>query len=123
MTIHIRNVGCLGNETFLDNCTKIKNSLSSGSSQLAATSVAGVDCLFDTPTDPPCIQRPVLYDSFGPECTNGSVRLQGGSSSDGRVEYCHNGYWSPFCKMDPMVAKVACMQLGFTQYSCKYMQQ
>ena len=65
--------------------------------------------------------QPNQYDAPGSDCSpNGQVRLQGGDQAgSGRLEYCYNGYWSPFCNMDPKVAMVACRDLGFTSYSCK----
>ena len=83
--------------------------------------VAGVDCIYDAPTDPPCVMRPASYDTpnTGPTaCTSNDVRLTGGDAQSGRLEMCIDGYWSPFCKMDPLVAQVACKQLGYNDYSC-----
>ncbi len=87
------------------------------------TTVAGVDCIFDIhskPTKPPCIDR----DEASPveSCTEaGKFRLVNGSTDfEGRVEYCYNKFWTPLCIMDNKVAKVACKELGLTQYSCKY---
>ena len=116
------NAKCTGTEKRFVNCPITVYSQTQAEGALATNEVASVDCVYDVPTDPPCIARPPLYNSAGSECTNnGAVRLQGGASnSEGRVEYCYNGYWSPFCKMDPKAAMVACRQLGFTQYSCKY---
>ncbi|XP_019854372.1 PREDICTED: scavenger receptor cysteine-rich domain superfamily protein-like [Amphimedon queenslandica] len=112
------NANCTGTEKRFLNCPITVYSQTQAEAALAVNEVASVDCVYDVPTDPPCIARPSLYDSAGSECTSGAVRLQGGSSSgEGRVEYCYNGYWSPFCKMDPKAAMVACRQLGFTQYS------
>lgn len=36
-----------------------------------------------------------------------------------RAEYCYQGNWTPFCKMDTKVGTVICKQLGHTVYSCK----
>ena len=49
-------------------------------------------------------------------CTNGAVRLVGGTSSnEGKLEYCYNGVWSSVCiNFDDEEATVACKQLGFT---------
>lgn len=52
-------------------------------------------------------------------CVNGTTRLQGGSdTSEGRLEYCFEGQWSPFCWLQDETATVACKELGYTQYNC-----
>ena len=121
MTIHLKNVGCNGDESNITRCTKTHLSVSSGRLELSNANVAGVDCIYDVPTEPPCVQRPAIYNNLGSECNNnGAIRLQGnsGQTDRGRLEYCYNGYWSPFCKLDPVVASVACKEMGFTQYTC-----
>ena len=122
MTIHLKNVGCNGDESNITRCTKTHLSVSSGRLELSNANVAGVDCIYDVPTEPPCVQRPAIYDTPGSECNNnnGAIRLQGnnGQTDRGRLEYCYNGYWSPFCKLDPVAASVACKEMGFTQYTC-----
>ncbi len=51
------------------------------------------------------------------ECTNGDVRLVGGSSSnEGRVEFCFDEGWGTVCSgttWDTVDAQVICRQLGF----------
>ena len=49
-------------------------------------------------------------------CEHGSVRLVNGTlSSEGRVEVCVNGIWSPICDSDwtQQDANVICNQLGY----------
>ena len=56
---------------------------------------------------------------IGTNCTNGAVRLVNGAiSNEGRVEYCYNGNWVPFCGMSSITASVICNQLGYN-HLCK----
>ena len=55
----------------------------------------------------------------GTTCTNGNVRLTNGTTAnEGRVEYCYEGEWTPFCEMSIATASVICNELGYN-YSCK----
>ena len=48
-------------------------------------------------------------------CTQGSIRLQGGSNTDGSVEVCHINIWGTVCSDSTWGladAQVACRQLG-----------
>lgn len=118
MIIHFNDVSCLGHESNIMQCSKTTLSFNEGKSALASTSVAGVDCLYNEPSE--CIRTPSwVNDIAGSECfPNGNIRLQGSQQQGiGRLEYCYNGYWSPFCKLNPVVASVICNHLGFTSYS------
>ena len=52
-------------------------------------------------------------------CTQGSIRLQGGSATRGRVEICNNNVWGTVCDdlWGTPDAQVACRQLGFERTS------
>ena len=120
-TVHFRDISCIGTELNLAECSKTVLSLYYGKQALPVSTVAGVDCVYDVPTPPACISKPIL--SPGSDCTTGDVRLvtpTGAASNDaGRAEYCYNGMWTPFCNMDTKVGSVICRQKGHTVYSCK----
>ena len=115
--LHFRDVTCFGHETSIMQCSKSIFSFSSGILAAGSTSAAGVDCLYDQSGE--CIQTPAWVNTPGSECNiNGKIRLMGSQQpGTGRLEYCYNGYWSPFCKLDPVAASVVCKQLGYTIYS------
>ncbi len=49
-------------------------------------------------------------------CTQGGIRLQGGTANSGRVEICNNNVWGTVCDdfWGTVDAQVACRQLGFS---------
>ena len=62
---------------------KTKLSLQNGNLTLETTDVPGVDCIHDVPIEPPCVQRPAMYDTPGSECNcNDAIRLQGSGQTD-----------------------------------------
>ena len=54
--------------------------------------------------------------SFHLDCVSGSIRLSGGSSTQGRVEVCNNNAWGTVCDdfFGSLDAQVVCSQLGFS---------
>ena len=120
-TIHASNVQCSGSEYSIKECHKTEYSLDSGKQLIQTADVAGVDCIYDEPTPPPCIVNPAVDPSDS--CSiKGSIRLMKDgvqSTSEGRVEYCNGTYWSPLCTMDSKATTVVCKQFGHTQYYCK----
>ena len=57
----------------------------------------------------------------GTTCTQGAIRLQGGTSTSGRVEICKNNEWGTVCddSWGDVDARVACRQLGLPSTSMK----
>ncbi len=118
--ILLESVSCTGTESSLADCTKTELSLAVGKDKLSTTDVAGVDCIYDEPTEPPCIVNPNIdpSDACSEEMAYRLMNNGVKSTSEGRFELCHEGYWIPVCHMDSMTASVACRELGFTQYTC-----
>ena len=52
-------------------------------------------------------------------CTQGAIRLQGGTSTRGRVEICNSNVWGTVCDdfWSSTDARVACLQLGLPSSS------
>ena len=48
-------------------------------------------------------------------CTEGQIRLRGGSQRQGTVEICLSGFWGTICdnSWDSRDASVVCRQLGY----------
>lgn len=56
---------------------------------------------------------------IGTACINGAVRLANGTvPNEGRIEYCYEGGWVPFCAISSSIASVICQELGYN-HSCK----
>ena len=77
-------------------------------------------CKYNYKTTKERICMNVVY----PGCTSGDMRLAGSSSSStqGRVELCHNNQWGTICDdgWDNSDAEVACKQLKYSSYSKDY---
>ena len=91
--IWLDNVGCRGTETRLIDCPASPL----GSHNCGHIEDAGVRCT-------------------GTPCTRGDIRLQGGTSTQGRVEICINNVWGTVCDdfWGTSDAQVVCRQLGLT---------
>lgn len=105
-------------------CSKLLYSIADGILNAPKYEVAGVDCIYDVPTVPSCVDKPANAEEQAPDCTpDGILRLvdemgeQIPDYSQGRLEYCFNGNWAPLCSLEQNASRVACRQLGFTQYS------
>ena len=92
--IWLDNVQCRGTETRLIDCPA--NAL--GSHNCGHIEDAGVRCTV---------------------CTQGAIRLQGGTTTQGRVEICNNNVWGTVCDdlWGAADARVACRQLGLPSTS------
>ena len=110
-TVHLTNIQCSGEEESISDCTQSTYSLEEGKNKLEEVNVAGVKCYVPNG----CVSPP----NGGSDCNNGDVRLSGGSSDEGVLEYCYKGLWSPFCSLNETEANVACRQLGYSESNCK----
>ena len=121
VTVHLSNVNCTGSEENIAQCMYTSHSLEDGRALLDQVEVAGVSC-----------QKPNVCDippTGGYDCFPGNIRLTAennpawqtnSTTSQGNLEYCYRGLWSSMCSISVSVATVACKQMGFTTYSCKY---
>ena len=91
--IWLDNVECLGTELRLIDCP--------------ANAIGTHNCVHHEDAGVVCVGARVT-------CTNGTIRLRGGTATSGRVEICYNNVWGTVCDdlWDNVDAKVACVQLG-----------
>ena len=88
--IWLDNVECAGTETRLIDCP--------------ANSLGSHNCDHGDDTGVVCVSA----------CTQGTIRLQDGTATQGRVEVCNNNVWGTVCNdlWGTPDAQVACRQLG-----------
>lgn len=123
LTTHYRYLECNGAEDRLTQCPKSSLSINVGKTQFKSAGAAGVSCK-GQPSKLPCSASPPPTSPTLGCTTNDTIRLSGGkSSNEGRLEYCYNGQWSPFCTLRAQEATAACNELGFTRAICKNFKQ
>ena len=94
--IWLDDINCVGTETKLIDC--------------ANGGLGTHNCLH---------QHDVGVSCHGTTCTEGAIRLLGGTAAQGRVEICHNHIWNTVCDegWDDTDAMVTCYQLGLPSTS------
>ena len=121
LTVHVINVYCIGSEESIVECIYTSLSLDDGKALLGQVEVAGVSCQQENACE--------IHPTGGNNCSPGDVRLvakdstthsANSATSQGNLEYCYKGLWSSVCSISKSAATVACKQMGFTKYSCKY---
>ena len=109
--MHYSHVSCTGAEDRLTQCAKTSISLTFGKTTYINHPAAAVSCHGSPTTQPPCI--PPSPPPSSPVCQNNAIRLMGGqASNEGRLEYCYNGQWSPFCTLRSQEATCTTSQFG-----------
>ena len=94
--IWLNGVNCTGTESRLIDCPASATGLYDN--DCSHTKDAGVRC-----------------QGIATICTQGAIRLQGGTATSGRVEICNSNVWGTVCDdgWDTNNAQVVCRQLGF----------
>ena len=80
------------------------------------TEKALIDCPHSSPASPAVCSHfeDAGVSCSGTTCTQGAIRLRGGTVNRGRMEICNSNVWGTVCDngWDDVDAKVACFQLG-----------
>ena len=120
-TVHFTEMACTGTEQTISQCSRTSYSLDEGRAAISSVEVAGVQCPTYNPSTEHTCQLPVPNtSSLAPQCNESDLQLVGGlSPNEGRLEFCYQQQWSPFCILSHTEASVACKQLGYTQYTCE----
>ena len=119
--IHYSFVLCNGDEQSLSSCNKVTHSLEEGRTIYRDAKVAGVQCLPAPPSKVylVCSNTSVLPSDDIDECSSDDG--EDVSIINGTLQYCYNGDWSVFCTLTHREAIVACRQLGYTKFTCKWL--
>ena len=121
LTVHLSDVYCTGSEQNIAQCMYTSLSLEDGKALLDQVEVAGVSCQQHNVCEIP--------PTGGNECSPDDIRLTfeenftyqiNLDTKQGNLEYCYKGLWSSMCSISESGATVACKQMGFTNYSCRY---
>ena len=114
-TIHVLNVQCHGNEVGIHECIQTVYSLMDGKQMMKNVEVAGVKCYVPSTCTPP--------PNGGTECANSDLRLTGDNAKRWRrhtgisaTKDCGHHFYSLGAKE----AVIACRQLGYFDYDCRY---
>lgn len=111
------DLNCTGSEGGIVNCP-------------LSNQIEGDKCLYGKAVGVKCYSRClslvkllwislIILDNTG--CTNGAVRLVGGSEREGDVQICRDGIWGYICDEDwsENEARVVCRDQGYN-VNCKY---
>ena len=119
-------LSCVGTENSLTECFQSYTSYNSYNYSYNSHhySDIGVRCLQKSKMDQSnsVLRIHLFLQPLDVSCTNGTVRLVNGSTSDeGRVEICINGEWGTVCDsgLHRNETQVVCRQLGYNP-SCMY---
>ena len=122
-TVHFTKMACTGTEQTISQCSRSSYSLDEGRAAISSVEVAGVQCSSYNPSIVDACLPVSDTSSLAPQCNESHLRLAGGMSpNEGRLEFCYQRQWSPFCTLSHIEASVACKQLGYTQYTCENLQ-
>ena len=128
MHVHFKDLNCSGSEESLFNCTynQFAGYYCSNYDDASVICQCKASLYIVLHVLPPCLS--VVTDVTYSNCSNGAVRLTGGSNQyEGRVELCVNGVWGSVCDSgwDNREASTVCRQLGYQGlcFLAKYIDQ